>query len=214
VCVNNVINIDGKDYKLITISGRSKYIAKDGSAINPIRRKQKCTMHLSKDGYPCFGGGIPVHLYVAKAWVDGYFDGAEVNHKDFDRTNYNADNLEWRTHVDNVHYSSEADRYAHQIGEKNPNYHNNTLKNKLDKNPELKKIYYSRPGSQNGRAYPIDVYTKDMCIIKSFQTIKECATWICKITNKTLDKIPHVQSAISCAIKNNKLYKGYYFIKH
>ena len=97
--------IDGKEYRLVTIRGRSKLIAKDGSAINPIRRSQKCTTHNNKDGYPCFGGGIPVHQYVALGWVDGYFDGAEVDHKDFDRTNYHADNLEWKTHKLNVSHS-------------------------------------------------------------------------------------------------------------
>ena len=77
-------------------------IAKDGSAINPIRRRQPCTIHLNPDGYPCFGGGVPVHMYVATAWVDGCFEGADINHKDFDRMNYHADHLEWVSHSDNV----------------------------------------------------------------------------------------------------------------
>lgn len=100
--------IDGKEYRLVTLRGRSKLIAKDGSAINPYRRKQKCTTFLNEDGYPCFGGSVPVHLYVAHAWVDGYFDGAEVNHKDFDRENYDADNLEWVTHEENIQKSVEG----------------------------------------------------------------------------------------------------------
>lgn len=36
-----------------------------------------------------------VHHLVAKAFVDGYFDGAVVNHKDFNKHNNTADNLEW-----------------------------------------------------------------------------------------------------------------------
>ena len=99
--------IDGKEYREVTLRGRTKLIAQDGSAINPFRRKQRATIHMNQDGYPCYGGGIPVHMYVAKAWVDGYFEGAEVNHKDFDRMNYNADNLEWVTHTENVQYSVE-----------------------------------------------------------------------------------------------------------
>ena len=97
--------IDGKEYRLVTLRGRSKLIAADGSAINPFRRKQKVTIHINADGYPCFGGGVPVHMYVGRAWVDGYFEGAEINHKDFDRMNYNADNLEWVSHADNIRYS-------------------------------------------------------------------------------------------------------------
>ena len=97
--------INGKEYRYVKLRGRGKLIAKDGSAINPIRRSQKATTYLNEDGYPCFGGGIPVHLYVAHGWVEGYFDGAEVNHKDLDRTNYNADNLEWVSHQENIDYS-------------------------------------------------------------------------------------------------------------
>lgn len=97
--------INGIEYREVTLRGRTKLIAKDGSAINPYRRNQKATVNYNQDGYPCFGGSVPVHLYVAHAWVDGYFKGAEVNHKDFDRTNNNADNLEWVTHKENLEYS-------------------------------------------------------------------------------------------------------------
>lgn len=97
--------IDGKEYREVTLRGRTKLIASDGSAINPIRRKQKVTTHYNQDGYPCFGGGVPVHLYVAHGWIDGYFNGAEVNHKDFNRNNYNANNLEWVTHEENIKYT-------------------------------------------------------------------------------------------------------------
>lgn len=102
--------IGGKEYRLVTIRNRGKWIAKDGSAINPIRKAQKVTMHLNEDKYPCFGGSVPVHLYVGHAWVDGYFEGAEINHKDFNRMNYNADNLEWITHEENVKYSATENR--------------------------------------------------------------------------------------------------------
>lgn len=104
IIINTEI-INNKEFREVTIRGRTKLIAKDGEAINPKRRKQKATIHYNLDGYPCFGGGIPVHLYVAYGWVDGYFEGAEVNHKDFNRENYNANNLEWVTHKDNVQYT-------------------------------------------------------------------------------------------------------------
>lgn len=97
--------IDGKEYREVTLRGRAKLIASDGSAINPIRRRQKATTHVNHDGYLCFGGGVPVHMYVARAWVDGYFEGAEVNHKDFNRQNNEYSNLEWVTHKDNVNHS-------------------------------------------------------------------------------------------------------------
>ena len=205
--------INGIEYRLVTIGNRSKLISANGDAINPIRRNQKCTTHLSKDGYPCVGGGIPVHMYVAKGWVDGYFEGAEVNHLDYDRTNFKASNLEWVTHLDNVRYSSNEDRYAKPTGSGNPNYGNDTLKKKLEANPELKKQYYSHPGVQNGRATSIRVYDMNMKLVKEFELIKDCAEWICKLFNKDLSKIPHIQSTISTAIKNDKPYRGFKFYK-
>ena len=44
----------------------------------------------------------------------------EVNHKDCNRTNNKLDNLEWITHIDNVHYSSNKGNYkGNTIGCKN-----------------------------------------------------------------------------------------------
>jgi len=62
---------------------------------------------------PCQGGylrisnpGIKVHRAVALAFVPGYFEGAEVNHKDENVKNNRADNLEWVTHKENISYGS------------------------------------------------------------------------------------------------------------
>lgn len=46
-----------------------------------------------------------VHRLVAKYFVDGYFDGAVVNHKDGNNRNNNASNLEWVTQKENIHQS-------------------------------------------------------------------------------------------------------------
>ena len=97
--------INGKEYREVTVRGRTKLVSEDGDLINPIKRNQKSRWSLNKDGYPCSGGSIPVHLYVAYGWVDGYFEGAEVNHKDFNRLNFKASNLEWVTHQDNIKYT-------------------------------------------------------------------------------------------------------------
>lgn len=42
-----------------------------------------------------------IHRLVAHVFVDGYFEGAQVNHIDMDRTNNCADNLEWVTPSEN-----------------------------------------------------------------------------------------------------------------
>lgn len=44
---------------------------------------------------------VGVHILVAQKFVDGWFDGAEVNHKDLNKTNNRAENLEWTTHSEN-----------------------------------------------------------------------------------------------------------------
>ena len=100
--------INGKEYRLVTVRNRTKWVSKDGDLINPHKKNQKVTQYrLNKDGYPVTGGYVPVHLFVAHAWVDGYKEGLEVNHIDFDRTNYNADNLKWVTHKQNCRWSAD-----------------------------------------------------------------------------------------------------------
>lgn len=48
----------------------------------------------------------------------------EVNHIDYDRTNNRLDNLEWLTHTENVHHSSDKGNYKGRYrGENNPKAH-------------------------------------------------------------------------------------------
>ena len=47
-----------------------------------------------------------VHRLVAKAFVPGYFDGADVNHKDENKRNNRADNLEWCDRQYNINYGT------------------------------------------------------------------------------------------------------------
>lgn len=121
VIISKIEIIDGIEYKEVTIRNRTKLVSKYGDLINPQRRNQKATLHINRDGYPCCGGGVPIHLYVAYGWVEGYFDGAEVNHIDYDRTNYAWTNLEWVTHKENVEHSAKkTDHYSQsKVGSKN-----------------------------------------------------------------------------------------------
>lgn len=51
-----------------------------------------------------------VHRLVALAFVPGYFDGAQVNHKDENKLNNRWYNLEWVTRKDNCNYGTRNDR--------------------------------------------------------------------------------------------------------
>lgn len=54
-----------------------------------------------------------VHRLVAEHFVDGYFEGAVVNHKDFDKHNNISTNLEW---CSRSHNSKHAHAGGHQPG--------------------------------------------------------------------------------------------------
>lgn len=47
-----------------------------------------------------------VHRLVARAFVQGYFDGADVNHRDENKANNRADNLEWCNRQYNINYGT------------------------------------------------------------------------------------------------------------
>lgn len=49
-----------------------------------------------------------IHIMVAECFVDGRFEGAEVNHKDLDKTNNCYTNLEWVTHSENQKHQTKA----------------------------------------------------------------------------------------------------------
>lgn len=95
-------------------------------------------------------------------------------------------------------------------GKDNPNYKNNTLKNKLRDNPELKIIYYSRKGGQNGKSkalFMIDITNGD---IEYFDYLLGCAK-----TLKNRFTLPIKESTIidkiKKSIKENTIYLNYKF---
>jgi hypothetical protein len=60
-----------------------------------------------------------VHRLVALAWVDGYQDGFQVNHKNGVKTDNRAENLEWIPMVENVKHAWDNGLCDHTIGEGN-----------------------------------------------------------------------------------------------
>lgn len=71
-----------------------------------VLKQQNCSngykqVHLAKDGLHKIHR---VHRIVAEAFVDNPVNLPEVNHKDGDKQNNCASNLEWCTHSYNTHY--------------------------------------------------------------------------------------------------------------
>lgn len=90
----------------------------NASRVSPGRILSQCIgntgrprVHLSKPG---FDGWFSVHRLVAFAFCQGYFEGAVVNHKDEDKRNNNADNLEWCTQSYNCKYGHRNDAMINQ----------------------------------------------------------------------------------------------------
>ena len=53
---------------------------------------------------------VTVHRLIAMAWCDGYEDGYDVDHINYDRTDNRAKNLRWISHKDNIKHSADRMR--------------------------------------------------------------------------------------------------------
>lgn len=162
------------------------------------RKGRQKTLSCDKDGYQIANlskDGVTkkykVHRLVADRFVSGYFDGAEVNHIDFNRENNSADNLEWVSHKGNIRHTASNGRHYSQSNvflSNNPNKDNHVLRDRYSSDKELSKLKQSRPGGKNGRARAVAVTLPDG-VNKGFECISECAQYIidsgyCKSTNR------------------------------
>lgn len=85
------------------------------SKIKNIRKDRygRLRTSLTKDGVK---KTISIHRLVAMAFVDGYFEGATVNHKDENPCNNYYKNLEWMTKGNNNRYGTKARRTGDKNG--------------------------------------------------------------------------------------------------
>lgn len=168
---------------------------------------------VSAMGHNSHGGKIyrtlQVHILVAHQFVDGWFEGAEVNHKDFDRTNPVASNLEWATHQDNISHSAKAGRYVGKFGQDNPNYGNTKLSEKYAKDKSLAKEKQSRPRKQNGRARKCQLVAdwRNNNAIYSFDCQRDAVDWI--IDKLALNANVNKEYIIK-QLKRTQGYQGWY----
>ena len=200
-----------EQFKEITYGGSTFMVGNLGSIY---RNGKLVQQHETFDGYYQVGtksGSVKSHRLVAMCFVEGRTaERNEVNHKDFNRKNNRADNLEWMTHTENIQYSVKYGKPKDISGEKNPNYGNHKLSQKYADNPELSQEKQSRPGAQNGRATPVDVY-QDGKFIVHCDYLGECCDYMNTHYGWNTDP-----EAFRCGIrrshKYNKPYKGFDFV--
>lgn len=101
-------SVDGYDGRyLVSNTGKVKTLY-----TNPPREMYQTTTNYGYKQVVLHKNGgckhIGVHRLVAFAFVEGYHDGLEVNHKDLDKTNNVATNLEWVTKSENQKHQHKA----------------------------------------------------------------------------------------------------------
>jgi hypothetical protein len=180
--------------------------------------------HLSKDGYPqvTIGGKkkrstCRVHRLVAIYFVENPKPDEynEVNHIDFDRTNYKSENLEWCTHLQNIAYSVAAKRMYCQAndvtGKNNHNYGNKKLSKIYANDKKLAKEKQGRPGAKNGRCVKVAMFTYDKSFYKEFNYIRECADYMIESNIITSNRDMVANNISNCIVKKQESYLNYYF---
>ena len=99
------ITESGRIYSQRPRGGRKTRKLREMKPKNPGKDSKYLNVVLCRDGEQVTKS---VHRLVAEAFVDGYFDGAVVNHIDGNNRNNHYTNLEWTTQKNNVHNSYET----------------------------------------------------------------------------------------------------------
>lgn len=85
--------------RFVDKSGVERQRRARGQILRPGKCRDYLIVNLSGDGT------IAVHILVARAWVPGWVEGLEVNHKDGIKANCVANNLEWVTKRENQEHA-------------------------------------------------------------------------------------------------------------
>lgn len=99
---------------------------------------------------------LDVHRLVAMAFVEGQNDGLVVNHKDENKHNNNASNLEWVTLKQNANYGTAI---ARRVANSNFKGKNNPM--------------YGKRGGDNPNSVPILQFNKDGVLIAEWSSAAE-----------------------------------------
>lgn len=96
-----------------------------------------------------------VHRLVAMAFIDNPNAKPFVNHKDENKLNNSADNLEWVSHVENCRYGTAIKRRTQHL--------------------DYSKRRINNAGQIKACSKPIAQYTKDGIFIRNWKSASECA---------------------------------------
>jgi len=207
VVEERIIEIKGVNY--IVSSDGKVYSANDGG---PSYYHKEISQRLNKDGYLQVTVGLDghrtqyrVHRMVAEAFIPNPDNLPEVNHKDYDRTNNNVDNLEWSTHADNVAYSAGTGHYSH-YGEDNPNYGCDTLRKKYAADPELSRIKNGRPGTKNGRCRKVKLTNLESGEEIDFDYTRQASQYLMDNGFVRAKKIDSISNRITLSIEKDTVF--------
>jgi len=200
--------VRGVTRRITRRDGRT-YIRKARALAPKVMHDGYLSVNLCKDGEQ---RRFYIHRLVAFLFVDGYNDGLEVNHKDCNRQNNKFDNLEWVSHQDNIKYTKSLKRHVSDrdlTGANNPNYHNHTLHDRFQNEPELRMVQ-SRSGAKNGRARAIRAYLPNGEAL-DFSYIGECAKYLIAGNYTKSKNINSVSTYIRRAAESGGLYRNLRF---
>lgn len=215
------MNGNGGDWvveeRIITIRDIDYIVSSDGKVYStntggPSYYHKEISQRLNADGYLQITVGktgsrsqYRVHRMVAEAFIPNPNNLPEVNHKDYDRTNNNVDNLEWCTHIDNIAHSAGTGHYS-RFGEDNPNYGNNTLRKKYAEDKELSLLKNRRPGVQNGRCKKVKLINVNTGEEITFDYIRQASLYLMDNGFVRAKKIDSVSNRIVFCIQNNLVF--------
>ena len=139
--------------KEISYMGEKILVDENGTIVwnNKIRKH-----NYNHDGYPVVSINtikgwrcVGVARLIALAFIPNPQNLPEVDHINYDRTDFSIKNLRWISHAENVKRSvcNLPDRH----GENNSNYGNKKLSLFYKEHPEIAKQKQGRPGKKNGR---------------------------------------------------------------
>ena len=141
ILTDGLVDNDLMKDKLLIVQSM-EYIVKQNGTIFSTVTDNEISQRINEDGYMCVTVGkkgsrrrMRVHQMIALAFIPKLDATFEVNHKDSDRVNNCATNLEWISHSDNV-------RHAYQCGFKD-NHGSNNPRSKLTESIviEIRSLY-------------------------------------------------------------------------